>query len=107
MRKSLLVSPLAAFVCLTNMVALTLPPVHAAEVGTPLRRIVSLDGTWEIAEGAGDGTQAPTAFPAKIPVPGLVDLARPRLVELGTPKSYFWYRRTFTVDGPVRAVALL
>ena len=75
-----------------------------------LRRTISLDGAWQIAEGSLE--RMPAAFDRTVPVPGLVDLARPPFVEVGTPKSNehrqaFWYRRTFRVDGPAPAVARL
>ena len=75
-----------------------------------LRRTISLDGAWQVAEGAME--RMPAAFEHTVPVPGLVDMARPPFVEVGTPKSNehrraFWYRRTFQVDGPAPAVARL
>jgi hypothetical protein len=73
-----------------------------------LRQRVSLDGAWEIAEGSMD--QAPARFPARIAVPGLVDMAQPAFKEVGKKsglRQAFWYRRTFTVDGPVPDVAIL
>ncbi len=39
------------------------------------RRVVSLDGTWQIAEGKMD--QVPNAFDRHVPVPGLASLASP------------------------------
>ena len=74
------------------------------------RRTISLDGSWQIAEGPME--RMPAAFDHAVPVPGLVDLAQPAFVEVGTPKSKehrqaFWYRRTFRVDGPLPAVARL
>jgi len=39
------------------------------------RRIIDLDGRWEIAEGSMDS--APRSFERKVPVPGLVDMAEP------------------------------
>jgi len=72
------------------------------------RRAISLDGTWEIAEGAMD--KAPAKFEHRIQVPGLVDLATPAFDEVGTKslkREAFWYRRTFQIEGEVPAVALL
>ena len=43
-------------------------------------------------------------------MPGLVDMAQPAFAEVGkksTLRQAFWYRRTFTLDGPVPAVAML
>ena len=72
------------------------------------RRIISLDGTWEIAEGSMDSI--PKTFEHRIAVPGLVDMAEPTFDEVGTKsdkRQAFWYRRTFTVDGAISEVALL
>jgi beta-galactosidase len=87
-------------------------------VAGPLRNVVSLDGTWQIAEG--NMTNIPAAFDRNVPVPGLVDMAQPPFVEAGPRgadrgsisqkdprRDAFWYRRTFTVDGPIPAVAKL
>jgi hypothetical protein len=81
-----------------------------ASSGKP-RRVVCLDGSWEVAEGW-FRPWAPAVFDHAVPVPGLVDMARPPLVEVGTPKSTehreaFWYRRTYLITGPVPAVARL
>jgi len=72
------------------------------------RRIVSLDGTWEIAEGSMD--TLPTAFDRTVPVPGLVDMAAPQFQEVGVKsnsREAFWYRRSFTVNQQIPAVARL
>jgi hypothetical protein len=79
-------------------------------VGDPPRQVISLDGEWEIAEGAME--QVPARFEHRVPVPGLVDLAKPAFREVGTTNSgklraAFWYRRTFKVAGAVPDVALL
>ncbi len=83
---------------------------------------MALDGTWQVAEGGMDGI--PTVFDRDVPVPGLVDLAKPAFVEPGPRvadgslkaraqnlkdprRDAFWYRRTFQYDGPVPAVARL
>ena len=39
------------------------------------RTVISLDGTWQIAEGKME--QAPASFDRSVPVPGLVSLATP------------------------------
>jgi len=75
---------------------------------TGSRRIISLDGRWEIAEGSMDSV--PRSFEHKVPVPGLVDMAEPSFDEVGKKsekRQAFWYRRTFTVEGQVPAVAIL
>lgn len=74
------------------------------------RKVLSLDGEWQIAEGRMD--LVPTRFDHQVPVPGLVDMARPPFAEVGTTNSTmrreaFWYRRTFRVEGEVPAVARL
>jgi len=72
------------------------------------RTVVSLDGQWEIAEGSMGSV--PTQFEHRVPVPGLVDEARPPFAEVGqqsTRREAFWYRRTFRVKGEVPAVATL
>ena len=63
-----------------------------------LRNTVSLDGQWQIAQGAMD--KAPEKFEHTVPVPGLVDLAVPAFGDVGIKtgeRSAFWYRRTFTL----------
>jgi len=72
------------------------------------RRVISLDGPWEIAEGGMD--RPPERFDRRVPVPGLVDMAEPPFADVGLKsarREAFWYRRTFRVEGPVPAVALL
>jgi beta-galactosidase len=82
------------------------------------REVISLNGTWQIAEGGMD--KMPVKFDHEVVVPGLVDLAKPSFKEPG-PKvaergSYsqkdprrdaFWYRRTFNLSDPVAPVVLL
>lgn len=91
--------------------------VRAAD-GSP-RRVLSLDGNWQIAEGKMEA--APTVFARTVPVPGLTTLATPAFDPAPGPKGAdrhdpirvdpareaFWYRRTFTLDGPVPSVARL
>jgi hypothetical protein len=82
------------------------------------RQVISLNGTWEIAEGTLEAT--PTAFGHKVPVPGLVDMAQPSFVEPGPKvanrsklpskdprRDAFWYRRTFTISDAIPPVATL
>ena len=85
----------------------------------PPRRVLSLDGTWQIAEGKMD--RVPTAFERTVPVPGLASLATPPFANPPGPKvadrqkvpqkdpkrDAFWYRRTFQLDQPLPAVAVL
>ena len=84
--------------------SLGLSPLHASAE----RAVISLDGQWEIAEGTMEA--APTRFEHRVPVPGLLDEARPAFAEVGLKsarREAFWYRRTFRVKGEVPAVALL
>jgi len=72
------------------------------------RRIISLDGRWEIAEGSMDSV--PKSFEHKVPVPGLVDMAEPAFDEVGKKsekRQAFWYRRIFIVEEQIPAVAIL
>ena len=72
------------------------------------RKVISLDGTWEVAEGAADAM--PTAFEHEVVVPGLVDMARPAFDDVGKvsdKRQAFWYRRTFAVEGEIADVAML
>jgi hypothetical protein len=72
------------------------------------RRVIPLGGTWEIAEGPME--TGPNRFDHKVPVPGLVDMAKPGFAEVGVKsklREAFWYHRTFRVEGPIPAVAVL
>ena len=66
-----------------------------------LRKIISLDGEWDIAPGDMGG--APAQFAHKVPVPGLTDLATPAM---GGAQA-FWYHKKFTVAGPLPGSAIL
>jgi len=90
----------------------------AADGAELRRRVISLDGPWQVAEGAMDG--APADFNRIVPVPGLVTLAQPAFLDPGVEgaggkgnprkdprRDAFWYRRTFRIDGSVPAVATL
>ncbi len=90
---------------LTLFLALGLGAVAMAGQG---RTVLSLDGTWQMAQGTMDAQ--PAAFDHTCPVPGLADEAKPAFEEVGVAsklRQAFWYRRTFTVTGKKRAVALL
>src|SRR5512133_3922030 len=72
----------------------------AAENGP--RRVIDLNGTWQVAEGAMDSM--PEKFEHEVPVPGLIDMAEPAFMEVGKPsdkREAFWYRRTFAVKGSI------
>jgi hypothetical protein len=80
------------------------------DAGAQPRRTISLDGVWEIAEGT--LAQVPASFDQRVPVPGLVDMAKPGFVLVGSTnhlpgREAFWYRRAFQVPGPVPEVARL
>ena len=72
------------------------------------RQTLALDGEWDIAQG---GRETPPAqFTAKVPVPGLVDMAQPIFTDVGVKSAQrdaFWYRKKFHIDRPVPAVAIL
>ena len=75
---------------------------------TTSRQVIDLNGTWQVAEGAMDSM--PQQFEHTVPVPGLIDMAKPAFAEVGKKsdkRQAFWYRRTFTVEGSIPAVAML
>lgn len=81
---------------------------HGAVADISPRRVIDLNGTWQVAEGAMDSI--PTQFEHAVPVPGLIDMAKPAFAEVGKKsdkRQAFWYRQTFTVEGPIPAVAIL
>ena len=106
-------------ICLVAMLGGLLFACAFAVAAKPVeRRTVSLDGTWQIAEGS--ASNRPTVFDHTVPVPGLVDMAQPPFVKPGPKvakrqpgpqkdplRDAFWYRRTFTVEGTVPEVATL
>ena len=72
------------------------------------RMVVPLDGEWQIAEGAMDSP--PATFKHRVPVPGLVDMAKPAFAEVGKKsekRQAFWYRREFTLKEAAPEIALL
>ena len=72
------------------------------------RMVVPLDGEWQIAEGAMDSP--PATFKHRVPVPGLVDMAKPAFAEVGKKsekRQAFWYRREFTLKETAPEIALL
>jgi len=82
--------------------------IGAADDHPGARKIINLDGAWEIAEGSMDSP--PAAFAHKVPVPGLVDMAEPAFAEVGKKsdkRQAFWYRRTFAVKAEIPEVAIL
>jgi beta-galactosidase len=72
------------------------------------RQHIKLDGLWQIAEGSLQ--QAPSEFKHKTLVPGLADMAQPPFDMVGyknDKREAFWYRRTFTIQERIPAIALL
>jgi hypothetical protein len=93
-----------ASLLLSSVLYFALQTAFAADA----RTVVSLDGEWQIAEGAKD--TPPTEFAHRVPVPGLVDMAKPAFAEVGKKsgkREAFWYRREFTLKQPVPEIALL
>jgi len=102
------------------LIVLLLMPAMAAMAGGD-RKTVSLDGTWQVAEGRLD--VRPEKFDHAVPVPGLLDQAAPAFESPGGTvpvekrdevhwpedprREAFWYQHTFTVNGAIPAVALL
>lgn len=79
---------------------------QAAQAG---RQVISLNGPWELAEGA-LSDQAPLEYSHQVPVPGNLNLATPAFEELGVPserREAFWCRREFKLEGEVPLVAQL
>lgn len=93
------------------LLALLLFTVGAATVAGEThatRRTISLDGTWQVEQGG--MKSVPKDFTHTVAVPGLMDMAQPAFAEVGKKsklREAFWYRRTFTIDGPVPATAVL
>src|ERR1019366_7923838 len=113
MKNHRLMLPLA----MISLAMFTLIPTAGAEDST--RRVVPLDGTWQIAEGRMD--QVPSEFDRTVPVPGLASLATPasanppgplvadrgRIPQKDPFRDAFWYRRAFRLDQAPPAVARL
>ena len=85
----------------------------------PPRRALSLDGTWQIAEGKMDRSPLPSSTRCRCPAwrrwrrPPFADPPGPKVADrLKVPqkdpkRDAFWYRRTFQLDQPPPAVAVL
>jgi len=92
----------------TLVMAGWLCPASGAQAAPTPRQVLNLKGRWQVAEGAKD--QRPVRFDHTIPVPGLLDMAKPAFSEVGKKsarREAFWYRRTFQVKGPVPEAAWL
>ncbi|HRZ37842.1 MAG TPA: discoidin domain-containing protein [Candidatus Paceibacterota bacterium] len=105
-------------ILVTVTAALCAAVMIARAASESLRRVLPLDGVWQIAEGSMD--VVPTDYSRTVSVPGLVDMATPAFVEPGPKvadrqaipqkdprRDAYWYRRTFTVEGPMPEVATL
>ncbi len=97
----------AAKVLLVMTAAFTLSACASAPRG---RKVLRLDGSWQIAEG--DMERVPSVFDHRINVPALADAAAPSFPAVGEQGSAqhrqaFWYHRTFHIDGAIPAVARL
>ena len=89
-------------------VGLLLAMAAAAADASEPRRIITLDGTWQVEQGGMESP--PEVFSHTVAVPGLLDMAQPAFAEVGrksAERAAFWYRRTFRLDGPLPAVAVL
>jgi len=101
MRTAIVLLGVGAFALMVGSV-----PAGAADLNP--RKTIGLDGTWWVAEGTMDSM--PQQFDHTVPVPGLIDMAKPAFADVGKrsdQRQAFWYRRTFPVDGPVPDVAIL
>ena len=81
----------------------------AASIAWGQRRVLSLDGMWDVEQGRLDEGAA-TRFSRQTPVPGTLAQAQPPFEQIGLSSSrreVFWLRRTFQITGPVPEVALL
>lgn len=72
------------------------------------RKIISLNGMWEIEQTKG-GDAPPTHYTSRAPVPGLVDMAIPAFADAGIEpaRTFYWYRRSFSLNQPLPETALL
>ncbi|MCY2931697.1 MAG: hypothetical protein NTV86_19830 [Planctomycetota bacterium] len=82
--------PAPKIVPATTVDAKDLAALPAAGKGE-LRKVINLDGEWEIAGGGMDS--APAQFASKVPVPGLIDLAAPAV-----SGGAYWYHKKFTTE---------
>jgi beta-galactosidase/beta-glucuronidase len=74
----------------------------------PQRTVLSLDGVWQVAQG--DMNRPPAQFNRTVAVPGVLDMAQPAFEQVGVVSEFrkaFWYRKTFSLPGPVPATAIL
>ncbi len=72
------------------------------------RTTISLNGTWKIAQTS--DTLPPVEFNRTIPVPGLLDMAKPAFDSTGyksSKRKYFWYKKVVKVDVKESGLAYL
>jgi beta-galactosidase len=63
------------------------------------RTSISLNGEWQLAIGDSP-TDIPEVYNAVVPVPGLVDLAKPQTAPVELSDKIYWHRREFvTIEG--------
>lgn len=110
---------LAAVLSLFGPALLVAANVPAGQEEASPRSVLSLDGLWQVSEGGMD--RIPSSFERIVRVPGLLSLAQPAFTPPPGPpvadrrsirqkdpsRDAFWYRRTFTLEGPLPAVARL
>ncbi len=93
---------------------------------TAVRNTISLNGTWQIADGEKD--KIPAVFERTITVPGLITLAKPAFINPAAPlpdrqtidnntelfynqkdslRDAYWYRRTVSITQDIPEIALL
>ncbi|MBT6004623.1 MAG: hypothetical protein HOG79_02815, partial [Prolixibacteraceae bacterium] len=63
------------------------------------RQEISLNGSWELTS-TDNQSDIPTVFESKVPVPGLIDMAKPVIQNQDTiyENSTFWYKTKFKLD---------
>ena len=85
--------------------------IHVPAQTVNKRTVLSLNGTWDIAQGNRSAIPIADSFAYKVPVPGLVSLAQPAFTDVAPAptdresfaqsdslREAFWYRRKFTID---------
>ncbi|MBK1878734.1 glycoside hydrolase family 2 protein [Pelagicoccus mobilis] len=73
-----------------------------------MRKQISLNGIWQLAEG--QAAPSPTSFDKTAPVPGMVDMATPSLSHVGvesSERSHYWYRLEFATPHDAFQIATL
>ena len=59
--------------------------VHPDSKADNARRVLDLNGTWQVEQG--ELQAVPLAFTHTVTVPGLIDMARPSFTEVGKPTT--------------------